>query len=326
MSIFSKIITAIRGGASEAGEAIVDANATRIFAQEIRDAENHLTKAKRDLTGIMAKQMQAKRELDRINRSITEHEGYATTALNQGNEALALEVAEKIAGLEAELAEQQASFDNYEKGAIRLKDLVKGTERQLADYQRQLSMVKTTESVQKATAAITDNFSNSNSKLLNAKQSLERIKEKQQDFDDRVDILPVADPNIFSQTQRISLAQTELQLATSNPQMHNLYQAYRNMYEALGVKNIENFGAVSEQVALEMAENIRNKFGTSIGVSTTGIAGPGGGSKDKPVGLVYVGYCDDKSLKVKRFNFSSSRESNKIRTTQAVLNYVFKMI
>ncbi len=62
---------------------------------------------------------------------------------------------------------------------------------------------------------------------------------KQQDFDDRVDILPVADPNIFSQTQRISLAQTELQLATSNPQMHNMYQAYRHMYEALGVKNID---------------------------------------------------------------------------------------
>ena len=62
---------------------------------------------------------------------------------------------------------------------------------------------------------------------------------KQQDFDDRVDILPVADPNIFSQTQRISLAQTELQLATSNPQMHNLYQAYRNMYEALGVIDID---------------------------------------------------------------------------------------
>ena len=75
-----------------------------------------------------------------------------------------------------------------------------------------------------------------------------------------------------------------------------------------------------------MAENIKNKFRTSIGVSTTGIAGPGGGSKSKPVGLVYVGYCDDKSLKVKRFNFSSSRESNKIRTSQAVLNYVFKMI
>jgi hypothetical protein len=59
---------------------------------------------------------------------------------------------------------------------------------------------------------------------------------KQQDFDDRVDILPVADPNIFSQTQRISIAQAELQLAQSNPQMHNLYNAYRAMYEALGCK------------------------------------------------------------------------------------------
>ena len=63
---------------------------------------------------------------------------------------------------------------------------------------------------------------------------------KMQDFDDRIDILPVADPNIFSQTQRISMAQSQLQLAQSNPQLHNLYQAYRSMYEALGVKNISS--------------------------------------------------------------------------------------
>ena len=62
---------------------------------------------------------------------------------------------------------------------------------------------------------------------------------KQTDFDERIDILPVADPNIFSMSQRITLAQTQLQLATSNPQIHNLYQAYRTMYEAIGVKNID---------------------------------------------------------------------------------------
>ena len=62
---------------------------------------------------------------------------------------------------------------------------------------------------------------------------------KQMDFDDRVDVLPVADPNIFSMAQRITMAQTELQLATSNPQIHNLYGAYRKMYEALGVKDID---------------------------------------------------------------------------------------
>ena len=62
---------------------------------------------------------------------------------------------------------------------------------------------------------------------------------KQTDFDKRIDVIPVADPNIFSQTQRLTMAQTQLQMAMSNPKMHNLYNAYRDMYEALGVKNID---------------------------------------------------------------------------------------
>ena len=59
------------------------------------------------------------------------------------------------------------------------------------------------------------------------------------DFDDKVDIVPVADPNIFSQSQRISMAQTELQLAMANPQLHNLYEAFYAMYSAIGVKQID---------------------------------------------------------------------------------------
>jgi hypothetical protein len=62
---------------------------------------------------------------------------------------------------------------------------------------------------------------------------------KATDFDERVDVLPVADPNIFSMSQRISMAQTQLQLAQSNPPMHNMYMAYRNMYAAIGVKDID---------------------------------------------------------------------------------------
>ena len=62
---------------------------------------------------------------------------------------------------------------------------------------------------------------------------------KQTDFDDRVDVIPIADPNIFSMSQRITLAQTQLQIATSNPQLHNMYQIYRNMYNAIGVKDVD---------------------------------------------------------------------------------------
>ena len=134
----------------------------------------------------MAKQMQSTREVNRLKTSITEHEGYATQALGKGDEALALEIAGKIATLDGDLAQQDSALTTYSGHVERLKELVRKTERQIKDYERQLSMVKTTESVQKATAAITDNFAGSNSKLLGAKDSLERIQKKQQDFDDRL--------------------------------------------------------------------------------------------------------------------------------------------
>ena len=68
----------------------------------------------------------------------------------------------------------------------------------------------------------------------NADQSI-----KAQDFDDRVDILPVSNPNTFSQAQRITLAQTQMQLAAQAPEMHNMYEVFRRMYEALGVRDVE---------------------------------------------------------------------------------------
>ena len=84
---------------------------------------------------------------------------------------------------------------------------------------------------------------------------------KQADFDERVDVIPVSDPNIFSMSQRLALAQTQLQLAQSNPQMHNLYEAYRRIYEAIGVHNIEALLPAPQQAqptdpAIENAKSI----------------------------------------------------------------------
>ena len=181
-----KIFTAFRGGAREAGEAIVDANSIRILEQEIKDAENHIAKAKQDLTTIMAKEMQSNREIDRLKKQIEEYEGYAIEALNKGDEGLATEIAEKIASLEPELNLQEETKSSFSAHADRLKELVKKTERQLGEHKRQLVMVKTTDSVQKATSAISDNFTNSNSKMMSATDSLQRIKQKQKDYDDKL--------------------------------------------------------------------------------------------------------------------------------------------
>ena len=62
---------------------------------------------------------------------------------------------------------------------------------------------------------------------------------KAEDFDERVDVMPVSDPNIFSQSQRIAIAQTELQMAMQAPEIHNIPEVYRRVYDALGVKNVD---------------------------------------------------------------------------------------
>lgn len=82
---------------------------------------------------------------------------------------------------------------------------------------------------------------------------------------------------------------------------------------------ILEFGAVSEEVAKQMAQGIRTISGSSIGLSVTGILGPTGSTPDKPVGLVYIGYCDDKICIAKKFMFGEDRIINKKRTTQAAL-------
>jgi len=92
----------------------------------------------------------------------------------------------------------------------------------------------------------------------------------------------------------------------------------------INAKALDQFGAVSKNTAKKMAENVKTIFNSSFGLSVTGIAGPSGGTKEKPVGLVYIGLAGGKSTIVKKFNFGKDRVINKMKTSQAALNILRK--
>lgn len=100
--------------------------------------------------------------------------------------------------------------------------------------------------------------------------------------------------------------------------------AYEIKMEHLGVKaeTLQRFGAVSEETIREMAYLVRNKFGTDIGVATSGIAGPGGATPEKPVGTVWIGYADEHQVVAKKLQLSKDRMINIKLASHAVLNLI----
>lgn len=89
-------------------------------------------------------------------------------------------------------------------------------------------------------------------------------------------------------------------------------------------ETLNRFGAVSKETAYEMAEGIAKTSGTNIGLSTTGIAGPGGGTPEKPVGLVYVGLCINGKVQVKKLQYSGTRDMVRRKTTMYALDFLRK--
>lgn len=186
MSIMRKLVTALRGGAREVGEAIVDTNALRILEQEIVDQETAIAKAKDALTDVMADQSKTARKVNALSDRIAEHEGYAGQALEKGDESLALEVAEKIAEFENERTEMEAVLANYKASVQSLKGQIRQAEKIIQEHKRELSVVKTTANVQKARVSVNESLSSNLSKTSAARDSLNRIKERQQRTEDKI--------------------------------------------------------------------------------------------------------------------------------------------
>ncbi len=179
MSIWARVATAVRGGVSEAGEAIADHQALRILDQEIRDADNELSKSKDALTGIIAKRKLADKKVAGFKSSLTEYEGYAMQALDKGDDALAGEIAGKIAGLETELMGEQGLAKSFVDSEAQLRKAVAQTEANLKRLKQQVDTVRATEMVQKAQAAVAARHSGAGSSMRSALDSLDRLKTKQ---------------------------------------------------------------------------------------------------------------------------------------------------
>ena len=179
MNLWSKMLTALRGGMNEAGEAVVDTQALRILDQEVRDASGELKLSKESLVAIIAQQKVAEQKVNTLKASITEYEGYAIKALEKDDDVLALEIAEKIAELENLQVSEAEAVDGFSASANSLKAAIASADNNIKRLKQQIDTVKATESVQRAQESVSQRYAGSNTKLQTAMDSLERIKQKQ---------------------------------------------------------------------------------------------------------------------------------------------------
>ncbi|XOV79397.1 MAG: PspA/IM30 family protein [Aestuariibacter sp.] len=178
MSVWRKLVTAVKGGVTEAAESVADNQAVRILEQEIREAKEELRKSDHARTQILAKCKLAQQKVDSLQKSISEYEEHARKAIDSDKQ-LALDCAQRVAELNAQLETEMTylqQFQNSEKQLARNISQAKGNLRRL---EQQVDMVKATESVQKAQVAVSSRHMGANSKMKTATESLSRIQEKQ---------------------------------------------------------------------------------------------------------------------------------------------------
>ena len=179
MNIWSKMITALRGGANEAGEAIIDAQALRILDQEIRDASEELNKSKDGLASLIAQQKLAEEKTSTLKADIKKNEGFILAALEKKDESLAGELAVRVANFENNLETETETAKRFKEQAETLRNSMRTAEHQIKQLKQQTETVKATEAVQRAQQVVAQRHNGSNSKLRTAIDSLDRIQENQ---------------------------------------------------------------------------------------------------------------------------------------------------
>ena len=176
---FKKIWTAIKGGANEAAEAVADSQAIRILDQELREAKEELKQCDQNLTSIMAKRKLAQGKVEAFTTDIAKYTNHAIAANEKGDESLAIECAERVAELEAQVAAEQGLLDGFKQSEVALKANIAKAKTNVRRMEQQIDQIKATEAVQKAQVAVSTRHIGANSKVKTALDSLDRIKQKQ---------------------------------------------------------------------------------------------------------------------------------------------------
>lgn len=178
MSVWRKLITAVKGGATEAAQSVADSQAIRILEQEIREAKDELRKSDHARTQILAKCKLAQQKVDSLQASVEQYEAHARKAVDTDRQ-LALDCAQKVGDLRAEQDGEQKYLDQFKQSEKQLAVNIKQAKSNLKRLEQQVDMVKATESVQKAQVAVSSRHLGANSKMKTATESLSRIQDKQ---------------------------------------------------------------------------------------------------------------------------------------------------
>ena len=174
-----KLWSALRGATNEGIEAVVDTQSIRILDQEMREAKAELKACDTNLTKIMAKRKMAEGKVNSIAADVETYTSHAIAANEKGDEALAIECAERVAELEATLETEKGFLQSFESSEKMLKANIAKAKSNVRRMEQQIDQIKATESVQKAQVAVSSRHMGANSKVKTALDSLDRIKEKQ---------------------------------------------------------------------------------------------------------------------------------------------------
>lgn len=184
MTTWRKVFTLFRASAQEPAEKLVDANAIRIFAQELRDTELAMAQAKRELAGLMAESKQLARSIEERQNSAALRESQARQALEKGEDGLALEIAECIAEDENLLDEQRQQAASLAAQEKNLRDQLRQATQTLQHYRRELSLARANRNAEQVLRKLHGHTSGLQTHLGDLAESLDRIKTRQTRFMD----------------------------------------------------------------------------------------------------------------------------------------------